>query len=278
MLKSADKKEQGQEMLVLAEKILGSSLKSASGVTVGDVYAMLDAWAPFASQCGWDHSGLQTGSMEKEITGVVVALDCTDEVIDYAVASGANLILTHHPLIFDPLFAVTDDMPAAKLVKNGIALICAHTNLDLADGGVTDCLAQELELSDCVPFGEDHAGRIGMPEHSMTAEELVGYVKRRLKCNLLYWEGDRPVRRIAVVGGAGSEFAWDAAAAGADAYITGELKHNYFMDLSGTGMTLIAAGHYATERVVLPAVKARLQKKFPGIPVQIFELTRMKSC
>lgn len=275
MLRSEAKQEEGAKQMALSEEILRLS-PNRLNVTVGDVYAMMEEWAPFASQCGWDNSGLQTGSMANIVTGVVLALDCTDAVIDYAAKTGANVIITHHPLIFDKLSAVLDDTPVAKLVQNRISLICAHTNLDMAKEGVSDCLAQALGLTECVGFGEDNVGRIGILEHSMMPEEFAALIKSRLKTAVTYWDSGREIRRVALVSGAGSDFAADAAALGADAYLTGELKHNYFADLSATGMSMFAAGHYATERVVLPKIKEKIQKAFIGLPVQIFELQQLK--
>lgn len=276
MLQSDAQRAQGEHILALAEDILRLSPLMQT-VTVGDIYALMDEWAPFDSQCVWDHSGLQTGNMEKRISGAVVALDCTDDVIDFAVKSGADLIITHHPLIFKPLDAVLDGSLVAKLVQNGIALICAHTNLDKAKDGVNDCLADALSLSGCAVFGEDDLGRVGFLPHSMSADEFAEYVKTRLHTAVTYWAGERSVTKVALVGGAGSDLALDAVKVGTDAYLTGELKHNFFVDLAYSGMTFAAAGHYATERAVLGQIRERIIKRFPSVGVQIYELKQLRS-
>ena len=275
MLRSASRQQEGENRMALSEEIL-CLFPDRQKVTVGDVYAMMDAWAPFDSQCGWDNSGLQTGSKANIVTGAVLALDCTAAVIDYCIKTGANLIITHHPLIFSKLSAVLDGTSVAKLVQNRISLICAHTNLDMAKEGVSDCLAEVIGLTECINFGEDNVGRIGILGHSVKPEEFAAMLKSRLKTAVTYWDSGREIRRVALVSGAGSDFAADAATLGADAYLTGELKHNYFADLSVTGMSMFAAGHYATERMVLPKIKEKLQKAFIGLPVQIFELEQLK--
>ncbi len=274
MAKSESKQAEAAEMFALADRIVASV---APSVTVGDIYALIDEWAPFETQCSWDHSGLQTGSKNHTVTGIVTALDCTEDVVDYAIKVKANLIIAHHPLIFAPLFAVCDDSVVAKLVKNDISLICAHTNLDLAKNGVNDCLCRVLDLKEVHAFGEDDLGRIGTLEAAMQPEAFAAYVKQKLHTALIWWEGDREVKTVALVGGAGSDYAADAALCGADAYLTGELKHNYFADLSASGMTMLSAGHYATEAVMLPKIKEKILKRFASVPVQVFEPVQMKA-
>lgn len=274
MAKSEERQQDAKVQFALAEQI--DALVNPT-VTVGDVYRMMNEWAPFDSQCAWDHSGLQTGSMSRKVTGIVTALDCTDAVVDYAIKVKANLIIAHHPLIFAPLYAVCDGSVVAKLVKNDISLICAHTNLDLAKNGVNDCLAKKLELCDPMSFGEDDLGRIGRLKAPMQPAEFAAFVKQKLHTALIWWEGDRMIEKVALVGGAGSDYVADALSVGADAYLTGELKHNYFADYAASGMTLLSAGHYATEAVVLPKIKEKLLKTFASVPVQIFEPLQMKS-
>ncbi len=248
-----------------------------NAVTVGAVFAALDRFAPFASACGWDNSGLQTGSMEQKVSGVVLALDCTAETLAYAGAVGANLVITHHPIIFDPLRQVLSDSVVGMALQGGISVISAHTNLDLAAGGVSDCLAKALDLEVAGSFGEDGVGRIASCKEPLSPAEFAALVKKRLHTAVRYWAGDRKISTVALVGGAGSDEALAACETHADAYLTGELKHNCFIDCAQSGMTFVEAGHYATERVVLPQLSALLAEEFPELPIAVYELTRLAS-
>ncbi len=271
--KSENQKEEAERLSALADSVLCLCPEYVP-VTVGDIYALIEEWAPFESQCEWDNSGLQTGSMGAPVKGIVVALDCTQDVIDYAIETRANLIITHHPMIFRPLKQVTDTSLTAKLIKNNISIICAHTNLDMAAGGVNDCLASCLELEDVTAVASEPFLRVGNLPKIMTADEFATYVKQKLHTVVCYTDKGKMVERVALCSGAGSDFCMDAVQLMADAYLTGEIKHNYFVD---TPITLVAAGHYETERVVLPKIKEKILKKFASVPVQVFELPEMKS-
>lgn len=283
LLKAAMGMEQADSLSERAQKLreivkgIEEKMPMETKTTVADVWNWLNAWAPFDTQCTGDNSGLQAGSMSRIVSGVVIALDCTEAVIDYAVKTGANLIITHHPLLFVPVKSVTEESLVGRLLQNGISLISAHTNLDLANGGVNDCLAAALDVKVTGCFGEDNLGRIGVLEQEMTPDDFAAFVKQKLHTALIYGAGNRAVKTVALIGGAGSDEVEAAIAAGADAYLTGEVDHNCYVDFAASGMTLLAGGHYATERVVLPEIKARFLKAFAHIPAQVLELDFIRS-
>ncbi len=211
-------------------------------MTVQDVYNYLDSHAPFATCEEWDNVGLLIGDPQQTVHHILVTLDVTDGAIDAALATGADLIVSHHPVIFSPLKQLTADSIPYRLAANGIAVICAHTNLDRADGGVNDTLAALLGLSDIHPTA-DGMCRIGTLPQSVTATALAKSVAQTLDTAVRV-SGSGDIRTVAVCGGSGGDFL-DALAPIADAFVTGEVRHHEW--LATHGVTVIEAGHYATE-------------------------------
>lgn len=251
--------------------------------TVNEVLHKLDAWAPFETQMSFDNSGLLVGRGERTVTGVLVALDVTLPVVEEAERLGCNLILAHHPVIFDPVRRMTGEDPNGQillaLAEYGIAAICAHTNLDAAQGGVNDCLAQRLELKDTVlleQMGMDRAGRpygigkVGDAHREGTAAEYAAFVKQALNAaSVRFVDAGRPVRRVAVGGGSCGSMLMDAVKAGCDTFVTADVKYNVFLDAKALGVNLMDAGHYATEQVVCPALVDFVEREFPELPVHL---------
>lgn len=326
--------------------------------TVRQIYEAIDAFAPFAHQESWDNSGLQVGSWAAPVKKAVLALDCTPAVLKGATEKGAELIITHHPLLFHAIKTVERESLVGRALWSGISVLSAHTNLDVAAGGVNDALARVLELTEVTPFsatGEaggftvtallppdgrmrsaqllEEAG--GGGDITLTpvtvpglgkAERLVGevspdelpvllgvidrlgplreptvcagrqgahpvflgrmgklpcpfppvtlaaYVGERLHCApLRYCDGGQPVERVAVCGGAGSSLWREAMALGAQALVTSEIKHDSYLAAAEAGFTLVDAGHYSTEAVVLPVLRERLEAAFPQVEFMIDE-------
>lgn len=251
--------------------------------TVNEVLHKLDAWAPFETQMSFDNSGLLVGRGERTVTGVLVALDVTLPVVEEAKRLGCNLILAHHPVIFDPVRRMTGEDPNGRillaLAEYGIAAICAHTNLDAAQGGVNDCLAQRLELKDTVlleQMGMDRAGhpygigRVGDAHQEGTAAEYAAFVKKALNAaSVRFVDTGRPVRRVAVGGGSCGSMLMDTVKAGCDTFVTADVKYNVFLDAKALGVNLMDAGHYATEQVVCPALVDFVEREFPELPVHL---------
>lgn len=212
----------------------------------------------------WDNPGLLVSPEEEALTTVLVALDCTVAVADEAAAVGAQLVLTHHPVLFGGTKRVLRDDPETaaiyRLIRHGIGLYAAHTNLDAAPGGVNDALAARLGLCEVRPLPPENLGRVGRLPEALPLRAFAAAVEKALGCTALA-TGDaaRPVRTVALIGGAGGSDVAAAAAAGADVFVTGECKHHQALEAQVRGLAVLACGHYETERVVLETLIARLQ-------------------
>ena len=253
-------------------------------ITVSDILNFLDTLAPRSMKMDWDNVGLLCGSKSSPVTKVLVALDPFDAVCEEALAMGAQLIVTHHGLIFQPIKAVTDDTVIGNrilfLCRNGISAINAHTNLDCAPGGVNDRLAQMLGLENIQvidPMGTDDQGRqwglLRMGEVGETTLcDFLGTVKTSLGCDgLRYVDGGKPVRKVAVGGGACAGEMKDALRAGCDTFVTADVKYNQFWDARDLGLNLIDAGHFPTENPVVAVLAEKISAAFPEIQVVISE-------
>ena len=210
-----------------------------------------------------DNVGLLIGPEHALVRRVLVALDCSVAVAREAVALGADLVLTHHPQFFHPIqrFLPDDPQTAAAyiLVRNGIGLYAAHTNLDTASGGVNDALAACLGLTCVAPFG-DGMGRIGVLTRPVALKTFAGQVAAELSARVCCCgDLDTRVERVAVLGGAGADAVTDAKTAGADVLVTGEARHHEGFYAQVLQLPMLVAGHYETEKVVLEPLIARLQ-------------------
>ena len=249
--------------------------------TVADILSFVESLAPRSMKMDWDNVGLLCGRKEKEVTKILVALDPFRNVIDEAIGIGADCIVTHHPLIFrNPLMAVNEDSETGRcvltLIEHGIAAINAHTNYDLAPGGVNDVLARTLGLRDISiinPEGVDAEGRpYGLLRCGTVVETsleaFLGDVKKNLNCDgLRYVSGGKPVRKVAVGGGSCADEMGDALAAGCDTFVTADVKYNQFRTACELGLNLIDAGHFHTENPSMPVLAEKIQAAFPGTEV-----------
>lgn len=237
--------------------------------TVRMIEKSLFDWAPHDMAESWDNVGLLVGSGEREVKKILVALDITETVVQEAIDVGADLIVAHHPVMnctWHKVQNVLDDNVQGriltKLLKNDVAAICMHTNLDAAEGGVNDCLAQKLGISDTIPLNDEKIGRVGILSCEKGLEEFLTLVVKSLGCRgLRYRDGGKRVYRVAVGGGACGDFIPQAIALGCDTFVTGDLSYHEFLDTQG--LNLIDAGHFPTENIVCPAVKAYLDRSFP---------------
>lgn len=244
--------------------------------TVGDILAYLETIAPPELKMEWDNVGLNCGSRSTPVTKVLVALDPFEHVCAEAAQWGADLLVTHHPLIFQPIPMVTDDAAITRglmeLIRHNISHICAHTNLDCAPGGVNDTLAAVLGLTNVQPLGA-YGGMMRCGEVPVQSlEAFLAFVKEKLHCDgLRYCNGGKPVHKVAVGGGSCSDGLYDAVCAGCDTFITSDVKYNGFWDAKEQGLSIIDAGHFCTENPVVSVIADKLAKKFPGIQVKISE-------
>lgn len=228
--------------------------------TVQELYCWLDGLAPFATAESFDNVGLLLGDSKKEVRKVFFSLDASLSNVEEAISFGADLMITHHPLIFRPLRRIDYTSPAGRalcrLVSAGVGLISAHTNWDRAAGGVSDALAERLELTGISPV--DDFARIGVLPRPMTAGELKAHIAEKLDMEPRMFCGtDKLIRNVAVAGGSYGEGAALACEKGADAYVTGEIGYHEILDLNGLGLTLYQAGHFATERPGIAALYKR---------------------
>lgn len=245
--------------------------------TVCDILNFIHTLAPKSLKMDWDNVGLLCGSANTPVTKVLVALDPFEHVCKEAADWGAELIVTHHPLIFQGLKSVTDDTSIGRgimtLCRNGISAINAHTNLDCAPGGVNDVLAETLGLDDItpIPYGDGENtllrwGTIG----SQTMEAFLAHVKWALGCGgLRYVDSGKPVCKVAVGGGSCADGMLDALSAGCDTFVTADVKYNQFWDAQDLGLNLIDAGHFCTENPIVAALATKISAQFPEIEVKI---------
>ena len=231
-------------------------------MTVQWLYDWLNAYAPFDTAEEFDNPGLLTGRMDWEVTGVLLALDCTPQTVREARELGANVIISHHPLMFSPLQTLREDGFEAgilcELIRGKIALIAAHTNLDKAVGGVNDALAARLGLSQITGEGFVRAGDLPYP---MTAAEAASYCGEKLDTVVrLTGSPDTRIIRLGMCSGAGSGEWKEALKWGAQAFLTGEVKHHVAIEAAFSGIPLMEAGHYATEDPGMDMLADALQK------------------
>ncbi len=243
--------------------------------TVAEIERALFAWAPKELAASWDNVGLLVGSGATEVRCALIALDVTERVADEAIERGAQLIVAHHPVMncrWHAVQNVLDDneqgRTLTKLLRSGVSAICMHTNLDAADGGVNDILAHLLGLEDICQLNEEKIGRVGTLKCEKTLEEFLPVVVKSLHCKgLRYRDGGKPVRRVAVGGGACAEYIPCAAALGCDTFVTADLKYHEF--LGAEGINLIDAGHFETENPVCEAIRAYLTDRFPQLDAML---------
>jgi len=252
--------------------------------TVADILKYIESIAPKYMKEDWDNVGLLCGSKSTPVTKVLVALDPFEGICDEAKAWGAELIVTHHPLIFHAPKAITDDTSIGrsimKLCASGISAINAHTNLDCAPGGVNDVLASTLGLENIQVLSPDGVDEEGLPYGLLRIGEIseqnlnsfLSSVKEKLGCQgLRYVDGGRPVRKVAVGGGSCAGAVREVFDAGCDTFVTADVKYNQFWDARDLGLNLIDAGHFHTENPVIPVLAAKIAAVFPEIEVKISE-------
>ena len=251
--------------------------------TVADILNYVETLAPRSMKMDWDNVGLNVGHRDKEVKKILVALDPFTHVCREAKDWGADLLVTHHVLIFRPGFitdATAQNRNVLFLIENGIAHINAHTNLDLAPEGVNDVLAKRLELENIRvinPMGLDEQGREwgllrsgDVQEQSLS--DFLAFVKEKLGCEgLRYEDGGKPVRKVAVGSGSCCSEMMEAVEAGCDTLVTGDAKYNDFWDARDLGLNLIDAGHFYTENPVVTYLAGKIADAFPEIEVKISE-------
>ena len=244
--------------------------------TVGQIENSLFQLAPRQLMQSWDNVGLLVGNTDSTAKKVLVALDVTEDVVQEAVDGAFDVIVAHHPVMncaWRPVQTLRADDSQGRilisLIRHQISAICMHTNLDSAEGGVSDALAAALGLEAVSPLSEDGIGRVGELTAEMELSDFAAYVKKQLgACGVRYADGRRRVRRIAVGGGACGEYAGLAASLGCDTFVTADLKYHDFQCAAALGINLIDAGHFPTEDVICPVLQRYLSGEFPDLQIR----------
>ena len=255
-------------------------------MSIKEVVNALERFAPLPLQEGFDNAGLQVGLTEmQEVSGALLCLDVTEAVVDEAISLGCNLIVSHHPLLFHALKKITGkgdvQRVVVKAIKNDITVVSMHTNMDNALGGVNYKIAEKMGLQEPKFFGPEKivgevqggSGVIGELKEPMTASSFLTMVKQRfgVDCILANQLLQRPVKRVAICGGAGAFLLNDAIAAGADAFVTGEMHyHDYFGHEQEIQIAVI--GHYQSEQYTNELFKEIIERECPGVNCYLTEV------
>lgn len=248
--------------------------------TVADVIYYLNTVAPPEIREEWDNVGLNCGWSDRRVDKILVALDPFRQVCQEAADWGAQLLVTHHALIWKPGFLTDQDKQgqnALFLIEHGISHINAHTNLDVAPGGVNDVLAARLGLRDIRilnPAKTENGTSYGLIRtgtvDKQSLESFLGSVKEGLKCpGIRYADGGKPVCRVAVGGGSCGGALYEVAQAGCDTFVTADVKYNQFWDARDLGVNIIDAGHFYTENPVCAVLAEKIANAFPEVSVRI---------
>lgn len=243
--------------------------------TVKNISDYIDSVAPYSCKCQWDNCGILIGDKDKTVNRIGFSLDLTSEVLADAVDKNVDLIVTHHPIIFRPQKFFLKGNLAYDLAVSGISAISAHTNFDCANGGVNDVLCELLGIKNAVGVPDDECpipmARIGDIEMVCSADfakkvaDVLGTACRVADCG-------NTVTKVAVCGGSGpDDFLFTAASMGADAIVTGEIKHHIFLAAKELGVTAIQAGHFETENPAVNALKNYIENEFKEVDTFILK-------
>ncbi len=232
--------------------------------TINDIYNYIDSIAPFNTQCEWDNSGLLIGNDERNIKNAVLSLDVTSHTVEYAKENNAELIISHHPIIFTPLKNIPHESVVYSCIENHIDVISAHTCFDKSPLGINFNLAKRLGLLNTYMLPDSFMA-VGELEQPMDIDAFAEFVKEKLCVKgMRYTKTTKQIRKVALIGGAACEYA-EAAMSVADCFITGEVKHHIFTYCSENNFAIIEAGHFETESDSFKMLIPMLSKEFPDI-------------
>ena len=246
-------------------------------VKVKDIIKVIEDFAPLSVQEGWDNSGLCVGSPEDEVTSVLLALDCTPALVDEAIECGADMIVTHHPLIFSGLKKISpEDMVGevvVKAIKAGISIYAAHTSADKVLEGVSGAMAARLGLKNVNVLDMDGEGTglgaVGDFPEPISAEQAMALVKDKFALKVMKTSKpvDGMISRVAMCGGSGGSLISAARKSGAQLYISGDISyHNFF---TPEGFMIMDIGHYESEIEIVDILFSLIKKNFPTFAVRI---------
>lgn len=277
-LEKSEKKGEAVHYSALSRRLL----EGTEETKIRDIYAFLNKLYPFSDQEKWDNSGLLVENMSMSCSKLLLSLDITSEAVAEARRKKADLIISHHPVIFEPLKRIERNNPVFHLIHGGIAAICMHTNLDISDGGTNGVILRKLmeriELADDPqPFEElglvKNLGWIIEPKDKINSEELAEILKEIFGCEYIRVTSHRRKRlsKIAVCSGSGGSMLGLAIEKKCDGMITGDVKHDVWIDANNQYITLFDCGHFYTENLVLWELRRVLEEKFPLIDIEIAE-------
>ncbi len=235
--------------------------------TVKDIYSYIDSFAPFDSAEEWDNVGILVGDKNAQVTKALLSLDITNGVADEAHALGAQLIISHHPVIFGGIKRVLSDSPVYRAAALGLSCLCAHTNLDKSPVfGVNTALAKASGLVGCEASPSNELLFVAKVEQPVTARQFAETLKDRLKLSgFSYTPGSGMISKVGLCSGGGGSEIFSAAKEGCDAFITGEIKHHELLFANEAGISVFTLGHYRSEDVVIKPLGERLAAEFPDV-------------
>lgn len=242
-------------------------------ITVKDIYNFLDEFCPFKNCLDFDNVGLLLGSQKNEVNKVLLALDIVEEVLEEAQKLKVNLIITHHPIIFNNLKSISSDSLICKLLKENINVISAHTNLDVAKNGVNFHLAKTLNLNDVqiLSFAENDKnlplGLIGNLSKPLNCREFAEFTKKQLHCKGLRYTDivQKNIQKVAVGSGSSGSLIYNAINQQADAFVTGEIKHHEILLAKQNNLCVVDVGHYKSEDIIMEPLRKKLSENFANI-------------
>ncbi len=241
-------------------------------MTVKDIYNYLNEIAPFETAEEWDNCGLTVGSFNQEVKKIYIALDVTNDVLKDAISFGADLVITHHPMIFNPISQILCDSLVYKAVASGISFIASHTCLDKAEGGVNHCLANRVGIKNLKTSENDEFLKYGGIE-PCTAEDFAKKIKYALGGSVSFTDAGKNIKTVALCSGSGGDLVAEAKNIGADAFLTGEAKHHEYLLSKDLGISMFVAGHFETENIVCEYLYNSLNEKFGNkIEIKVSDL------
>ena len=246
---------------------------------IKDVIDALDGFAPLPLQEDFDNAGLQIGLTEAEVSGALLCLEATEQIVDEAVEKGCNLIVTHHPLIFHKLRQISDadyvQRTVMKAIKHDITIVSMHTNLDSAEGGVNYMIARKLcaDMQTAKLLGEHEIngvkGGLGLVcemKEALSAEDFIKKVKETFGVKVAMTNEllERPIKKVAICGGAGSFMLPQAVEAQADAFLTGEMHYHEYFGQEQV-IQIVVIGHYESEQYTINLLEEIINRRCPEV-------------
>lgn len=242
-------------------------------VKVKDIVDIMEGLAPSSNAYSWDNVGLQIGDYDQNVKKILTTLDITDDIIDEAISVNADMIVAHHPTIFKPIKNITNNNSLGKkirkLIQNNISIYIAHTNLDVAKGGTNDVLMELLELKNVEVLDNSEfdngvgVGRIGELINSLTFEEFLLFVKKKLDLDCCVYSGDlsSKVSKVGVCTGSGFKYIYNAIEKGCNVFITGDVTYHQCQEAEELGICLIDGTHFATEVIIKEKLAKYINEK-----------------